>query len=146
MENAEWSVIKNEYVSTGATQKELAKKYGVSISTLKKKSAREGWSVARQNESGTDGEDIQNADGGATATDKILATGRKLHGIINKSICKMTDAAEAEGTDGIDAGKIQKLAATLKILKEIMGDSASNGSAREHSELINVIKEAVSEK
>lgn len=136
MGNAEWSLIRSEYVKTDATQRELAEKYGVSINTLKKISARERWRSMRH--SGDKNE--------ACTADEILTTGKHLHGIINKIISQMTENAEADGADSIDAGKVQKLAATLKILKEMAGDGADDDMQNGHMELIGVIKEALSEK
>lgn len=135
MGNAEWSLIRNEYVSTSATQRELAEKYGVSINTLKKISARERWRSRR--------EGVEKRE--ACTADDILKTGKNLHGIINKIICQMTEAAESDGADGIDAGKVQKLAATLKILKEMAGDGDEAKLQDDHCELIGVIKEALNE-
>lgn len=135
MESAEWSVIRNEYVSTAATQRELAEKYGVSINTLKKISARERWKSKRDT--------AEKAE--ICTADDILRTGKNLHGIINKIIVQMTEAADADGADGIDAGKVQKLAATLKILKEMAGEGNAADLQKEHRELIGVIREAVNE-
>lgn len=135
MGNAEWSLIRNEYVSTAATQRELAEKYGVSINTLKKISARERWRSRREGVGKSE----------ACTADDILKTGKNLHGIINKIICQMTEAAESDGADGIDAGKVQKLAATLKILKEMAGDGDEANLQDDHRELMGVIKEALNE-
>jgi uncharacterized protein YjcR len=39
----DWINIKNEYLTTSATYQELAIKYGVSFSSIEKKSRKEGW-------------------------------------------------------------------------------------------------------
>ena len=39
----EWDAIKADYLATGMAYQDLAAKWNVSISTLKKKAAREGW-------------------------------------------------------------------------------------------------------
>lgn len=44
----DWSAIKTEYVSGKATYRELAKKYGVSFSTLQKRAKEEKWSEGRK--------------------------------------------------------------------------------------------------
>lgn len=44
----DWDAIKQEYISTNISQRELAEKYGVSVSSLGKKCASEGWSVLRK--------------------------------------------------------------------------------------------------
>ena len=44
----DWDAIKQEYISTNISQRELAEKYGVSVSSLGKKCASEGWSGQRK--------------------------------------------------------------------------------------------------
>lgn len=44
----DWIEIKTEYVSGKATYRELAKKYGVSFSTLQKRAKEEKWSEGRK--------------------------------------------------------------------------------------------------
>lgn len=44
----DWDAIKQEYISTNISQRELAEKYGVSVSSLGKKCASEGWSGLRK--------------------------------------------------------------------------------------------------
>jgi len=43
----DWVKIKREYVESNITLEELAKKHNISLSTLKKRSARETWSTER---------------------------------------------------------------------------------------------------
>lgn len=40
----DWNKIKQEYISSGASYRKLADKYGVSISTLSKRASKEKWS------------------------------------------------------------------------------------------------------
>lgn len=42
-DKALWATIRADFLATGTSYPELAAKYGVSISTLKKKAARESW-------------------------------------------------------------------------------------------------------
>ena len=44
----DWNRIKGEYVAGGISQRELARKYGLSWSTLQKRAARERWADIRQ--------------------------------------------------------------------------------------------------
>ena len=44
----DWDAIKQEYISTNISQRELAKKYGVSVSSLGKRCSSEGWSGLRK--------------------------------------------------------------------------------------------------
>jgi len=44
----DWNRIKGEYVAGGISQRELARKYGLSWSTLQKRAARERWADVRQ--------------------------------------------------------------------------------------------------
>lgn len=44
----DWNRIKGEYIAGGISQRELAKKYGLSWSTLQKRANRERWAEVRQ--------------------------------------------------------------------------------------------------
>lgn len=44
----DWKRIKAEYIAGGTSYRKLAKKYGVSPTTLTKVAIREGWTAARQ--------------------------------------------------------------------------------------------------
>ncbi|HJI69442.1 MAG TPA: hypothetical protein OIM14_03990 [Oscillospiraceae bacterium] len=44
----DWDAIKQEYISTNISQRELAEKYGVSVSSLGKRCASEGWGGLRK--------------------------------------------------------------------------------------------------
>jgi uncharacterized protein YjcR len=44
----EWEKIKSDYVTGRMTMRELAEKYGVSLSTLGKRASREGWAQRRE--------------------------------------------------------------------------------------------------
>lgn len=132
MNEEKWRVIKNNYITTGATLKQLSESEGVSISTLKRKSASEHWVNEKY------AEKFKNACV-VPENDKISKTCARLHEIINISISRIL------AEDEPDAAKVQKLAATLKILKEIAGDEKENGSKKEQDELIRIIKEAVTE-
>lgn len=48
VEGMDWSAIKTEYVTGNTTYRELAKKYGVSFSTLQKRAKEEKWSEGRK--------------------------------------------------------------------------------------------------
>ena len=44
----DWNAIRAEYISGGISQRQLAKKHGVSFNTLKYKAQAEGWESRRQ--------------------------------------------------------------------------------------------------
>lgn len=46
---ADWNEIKADFLATGLSYPQLAQKYGVSISTLKKRAAREKWTGKKDN-------------------------------------------------------------------------------------------------
>lgn len=45
---ADWVIIKNEYISTQISTRDLAKKYGVSHSQVARRSSREKWAKQRE--------------------------------------------------------------------------------------------------
>lgn len=44
----DWNALRAEYIGGGVSQRDLAKKYGVSFNTLKDKANAEGWADARE--------------------------------------------------------------------------------------------------
>ena len=48
MKNIPWEEIKNEYISTKITQRELAKKYKVDVSNISRRSKEEEWVKLRE--------------------------------------------------------------------------------------------------
>ena len=108
-----WQKIKAEYIAGGTSYRKLAKKYGVSPTTLTKVAGREGWVEARHQA------DIKK-------TSKIVDTvsqkeAEKATNIIDvadkliEKICEMLDA------DVTNAQSIKSLTSALKDLKEIKG-------------------------
>lgn len=45
---ADWAKIRAEYITTGISYRDLAKKYGVNYTTIGKKAAKEDWPTQRQ--------------------------------------------------------------------------------------------------
>lgn len=43
----DWAAIKKEYITTSISQRALAKKYGVSLTAIRRRSVEEGWVAAR---------------------------------------------------------------------------------------------------
>jgi hypothetical protein len=43
----DWAAIKREYITTGISQRALAKKYEVSLTAIRRRSVKEGWVKAR---------------------------------------------------------------------------------------------------
>lgn len=48
MADVDWLAIKTEYITTDISQRKLAKKYGLSVSTIARKSTDEGWVEQRE--------------------------------------------------------------------------------------------------
>lgn len=46
--NIDWNTIRSEYVSGGISQRDIAKKYGISYNTLKKRAGIEAWADQRK--------------------------------------------------------------------------------------------------
>ena len=43
-----WKSIRYEYITTGASYRDLAQKYGISLTTLSQRAKREGWPEMRK--------------------------------------------------------------------------------------------------
>ena len=130
MPKTDWIKIKNEYINTGISQRKLAEKYGISVSTLTKRANKEKWQQAKE----TQCKKIETALQQKTA-DKIvksevdrianiLALGDKLSAKIDKAIGQLETAivdGEEVDTGIVDVRGLRSLVQSVKDLKEIAG-------------------------
>lgn len=127
----DWNVIKAEYIAGGTTYEELAEKYGASLSTLKKKAAREHWAELR-NQTGTETE-LKMSEAISDQQSEAAVTAVQL---INESALNMLrqisrDTAETMNNPNISLtdNRFAIYARALKQLKEVLDIRSENDHA-----------------
>ena len=146
--DALWADVRADFLATGMSYPKLAAKYGVSISTLKKKAAREAWSLvkgdvdvavaeqleplegtgsileeAEEEPEGTGSElepaEEEPADEIATVVDVRMSRYRKFMDVTDAMMDRIQDALESP--DVITPYALKLLASALRDLREMQG-------------------------
>jgi crotonobetainyl-CoA:carnitine CoA-transferase CaiB-like acyl-CoA transferase len=107
---AEWGLIKAEYISSNASLQELAEKYGVSFSTIQKKSMEEKWSSLRKKRRRKTEEKIIDS-----VSSKEAKKAVDLFDIADLLADKVREIAETVS----DPDSIKKLTSAIKDIKDI---------------------------
>lgn len=114
-----WEQIKTEYVTTDIGLRPLAKKHGVSFSTIGKKAAREDWATLRQQH------------GNAVET-VLLETHKEIKveeyksllraaGVLSDKLCQVVENVEAAELTVDSMRDLRSLTMAIKDLAEIQG-------------------------
>ena len=132
-----WQKIKAEYIAGGTSLRKLSEKYGVSFSTIQKKSMEEKWGELRKKSGRKAEEKIIEAVSSKEAdkATNIIDVADKL---ISK-ICEMLDA------DVTNAQSIKSLTSALKDLKEIKGYKSEADMREQEARIAKLQKEAQEE-
>jgi len=124
----DWIKIKQEYIESNITHEELAKKYNLSISTLKKKSAQETWSTERnlfrtKTELKRQEKQSELLASEASSFDNLcLRVARSAVEIVEKQIIYLQKKTEEQRTDALIERQVrllEKLANSLKQLQSV---------------------------
>lgn len=123
---ADWNAIKKEYISSDTTYEKLAKKYGVSFSTLEKTARREKWRELKRKASERTANNVVKS---------VSKRNAKLDNTIDKLIDKAAELADIVG----DAQSIKQLASALNDLAKLKGYK-SEADIREQEARIDALK------
>lgn len=107
-----WKKIRDEYVGSDASMRELSRKYGLSVSCISDKAKKEGWKALKQqiNEKAEQKIVESLSDKQASNTEKAVA-------ILNTLMDKINEAVNEVNPK--DTGAIKTLVASMKDLKEL---------------------------
>lgn len=107
-----WAEIEAEYITTGASYRALAEKYGIGESTIKTRSRKGEWRKKRQEMAD------RIAENSRKRTEKAaLAKLEKLQRATDLAVDRTTEALEAMGVDGLPGGRdLKDIAQALKEL------------------------------
>ena len=111
----DWLTIKSEYINSRISTRELAKKHGVSYSTLSSRAASEGWAAER---SKTEAEVWQKTAEAAKSTraDRMLLVIQMGERVVDMA-CKKLDEMNASGK--INVYEIKAITEVLKNVRDL---------------------------
>ena len=128
MAKRDWTKIKQEYIENDITLEELAKKYAVSFSTIRQKSAKEGWTTEKNIFRTKIEQKYQEKQSDLLASEasnfdnQCLRVARSAIEIVEKQIASLQKKTEEQKTDALIERQIrllEKLANSLKQLQSV---------------------------
>ena len=138
----DWNRIKGEYVAGGISQRELAKKYGLSWSTLQKRANRERWAEVRQRACNKVVEKVVQETAKKKADNATLAADIKRKGLIILDGL-FDDFAQVRATEHRESRKgitdIKRLRDLTQAFRDLTDDIPSGENA--NSELLQSLME-----
>lgn len=155
MSKIDWIKLKNEYINTDISYRELAKKYNTSFSTLEKTARKEGWRKLRKEQRESVEKKVRQKTVKKIVTNevnrltKLLTLTDTAQSKIEKAFEQLTIYVDMFGnvteTDVIDVAKLRKLLASLKDLKDILAidNTTSTDEANKQKQLLTAIEKAV---
>ena len=131
----DWNAIRAEYIGGGISQRKLAKKYGVSDTTLMKKANVEGWHKLREKAESKSTAQAQQKTAEAAADNAVIAADIKKRLLLRLSRMEQKypyDATEVRTHDGKNTVtfRIRDLTAAYKDLTSDMNLNANNEPVR----------------
>jgi cytidylate kinase len=132
---ADWKKIKAEYIKGGTSYRELAKKHGVSFTTLTRKAQKEDWIGLRQQ-----------ADDKVTTriVDVVTAKGAEIDSTYYRLVDKLMKKVE-DTIDGVDVWSVtglKDMSVTLKNLKECKGIRSESDMREQEARIKKLEREA----
>jgi len=128
MAKRDWTKIKQEYIENDITLEELAKKYAVSFSTIRQKSAKEGWTTEKNIFRTKIEQKYQEKQSDLLASEasnfdnQCLRVARSAIEIVEKQIAILRKKAEEQKSDPLVERQVrllEKLANSLKQLQSV---------------------------
>lgn len=127
-----WNKIKAEYIAGGISLQKLSEKYGVSFSTIQKKSMEENWGELRKKSRRKEEEKIINSVSSKNA--------KKAVDIIDVADKLLEKIEEVAGMIS-DPDSIKKLTSAIKDIKEIKGIKSADDIAEQRARIEKLRKE-----
>ena len=130
----DWKRIKAEYIAGGKSLRELSIKYGVSFSTIQKKSMEEKWGSLRKKNRRKVEEKIIDSVSSKEA--------KKATDIIDVADKLLGKVAELMDTMVVDTQSLKQLTSALKDLKEIKGYKSEKDLEEQDARIAKLRREA----
>lgn len=107
-----WKKIRDEYVGSNASMRELSRKYGISVSCISDKAKKEGWKELKAQINEKAEQKIVES-----LSDKQASNTEKAMEILNNLMDKLNDAVKHVNTK--DVGTMKSLVTSMKDLRDI---------------------------
>lgn len=134
----DWKEIKAEYIAGGTSYRKLAKKYGVSFSTLRNIAIREKWTDLREQASNKSVTKLVESIGEQNGTYTVS---------INDVADKLLDRIERMvSLEGLTTQSIKHLTSAIKDIKEIKGIKSDIDLKEQNARIDKLRKEIEGEK
>lgn len=136
--NTDWIKIKNEYISSNKSYRELAKKYGISYQTVARHGAEENWGVLRTEQLNKIRTKVEQKTADKIAQKEVDRIS-KLYELTDKltpKIDKAISQLETVIVDGkkeqrlVDTYRMRQIMQTLKDLKDIAREDNTSDMAK----------------
>lgn len=131
--SVDWKRIKAEYIAGGKSLRELAEKYGVSFSTIQKKSMEEKWGNLRKKSRRKEEEKIIDSVSSKNAKKAV-----DLFDIADLLADKVREIAETVS----DPDSIKKLTSAIKDIRDIKGIKSDADMREQEARIAKLRKEA----
>lgn len=132
----DWNAIREEYITDeSCSYRKLAKKYGISVDAIYKRSKAEDWQGQRkQIKEKTITKSLEKI------SDKKASQAAKYNDMVDTMTAKLTAAINA--VDPKDTTAVRRLTASLCDLKELLGIKSDADSREQEARIANLRKQA----
>lgn len=132
---ANWTKIKNDYITGEYSYRELAEKHGISASSVEKRAAREKWTATKDERLQATCKKIEEM-----TVEKIAESESEVNAIMSRIRLKLTQKIEqaVDGMEELDTAELRKLVQSFKDMSE-----ARNGAEGEKTGSLADILSAV---
>ena len=138
-DTTDWTAIKNEYISSNQSYRELAEKHKVSFSKIQKIGAKEKWTDARKKVCRKAEEKLIQS-----AANKEAKKGERIVSVAHRLLNKI-EAGIDDGTLIVEARDIRAVTSALKDIKEITGYKSELDLKEQEARIDKLRKEATIE-
>lgn len=129
-----WKAVKREYIASGLTLREIARKCGVSYSSLRKVAAEEKWSEQReQHRQRSEQKLINKMEENQSRISDVYYNG------VEKLLRKVVDSIDSIPVEEVDLQR--KVASTFRDLKECMSIKSTADRREQEAKIKNLEKQ-----
>lgn len=131
----DWRAIKAEYIAGGVSYRQLAEKYGVSFSTLRRIAAKEKWTDYRDKAKAKADTKFAELMG-----EKQAKRSAKIMDVADKLLDKISETIDA--MDVVDSQSLKHFTSALKDLKDIKGIKSDIDLREQEARIAKLQKDA----
>ena len=138
---ADWVTIRSEYISTQISTRDLAKKHGVSYSTLRKRAEKEAWAQLRSKQgrivdalvAQKTAEAVSDAE--ADRITHLMAAGAKAARMLSAQLDRMEESGK------VKTYEVKAITEALKNVRDLYKDARGERQRNTMEKLDNILQE-----